>query len=80
MLKKRLDDISILRVLCILVVVFFHCYGMMYAESHFPETASVYEHLYFIPNQCVFVNVALPLFVFFPITNRKVSDMGVSFS
>ena len=63
MLKERLDVISILRVFCILVVVFFHCYGMMYAEAHFPETVSVYEKLYFIPNQCVFINVAMPLFV-----------------
>lgn len=63
MLKKRLDTISILRVFCILVVVFFHCYGMMFAESHFPETVSLYEQLYFIPNQCVFINVAMPLFV-----------------
>lgn len=60
---KRLDDISILRVLCILVVVFFHCYGMMYAE-HFPDTVSVYESLYYIPNQCIFINIAMPMFVF----------------
>lgn len=64
MLKKRLDVISILRVFCILVVVFFHCYGMMYADAHFPETVSVYEQLYFIPNQCIFIKVAMPLFVF----------------
>lgn len=63
MLKKRLDNIAIMRVFCILVVVFFHCYGMCYAESHFPETVSVYEQLYFIPNQCIFINVAMPLFV-----------------
>lgn len=63
MKSKRLDDISILRVFCILVVVFFHCYGMMCAEGHFPETATEYKHLYFIPNQCVFINIAMPLFV-----------------
>lgn len=63
MLKKRLDDIAILRVLCILVVVFFHCYGMMYADAHFPNTLLVYECLYFIPNQCVFINIAMPMFV-----------------
>lgn len=61
---KRLDDISILRVLCILVVVFFHCYGMMYADTHFPNTVSIYESLYFIPNQCIFINVAMPMFMF----------------
>ena len=48
--NKRLDDISILRTFCILVVVFFHCYGMMYADAHFPDTVSMYESLYFIPN------------------------------
>lgn len=64
MLKKRLDDISILRVFSILVVVLFHCYGMMYAEVHFPETISEYKNLYFIPNQCVFINIAMPMFVF----------------
>ena len=61
---KRLDDISILRACCILVVVFFHCYGMMYAEAHFPETISEYKKLYFIPVQCVFINIAMPMFVF----------------
>ena len=64
MLKKRLDDIAILRVLCILVVVFFHCYGMMYVEAHFPETVSVYKQWYFTLNQCVFINIAMPMFVF----------------
>lgn len=61
---KRLDDISILRVLCIIVVVFFHCYGMMYADAHFPYTKTLYERIYFIPNQCIFINIAMPMFVF----------------
>ena len=64
MQAKRLDDISILRVCCILVVVLFHCYGMMYAEAHFPETVSVYKQWYFTLNQCVFINSAMPMFVF----------------
>lgn len=64
MLKKRLDDISILRVFCILVVVFFHCYGMMYTEAHFPETISRYRGYYFDVNQRGLINVAMPLFVF----------------
>ena len=75
-----LYEISILRVLCIFIVVFFHCYGMMYADAHFPDTISVYEQLYFIPNQCVFINVAMPLFVLisgylfeFLLKNRKYS-------
>ena len=59
----RLDNIAIMRVFCILVVVFFHCYGMMYAGSHFPISKPVYEQFYFIVNQCVFINVAMPLFV-----------------
>ena len=61
--NKRLDDIAILRVCCILVVVLFHCYGMMYASAHFPETVSVYKQWYFTLNQCVFINIAMPLFV-----------------
>lgn len=64
MQAKRLDDISILRVFCILVVVFFHCYGMMYASAHFPETVSVYKQWYFTLNQYVFINIAMPMFVF----------------
>lgn len=60
---KRLYDISILRSFCIIIVVFFHCYGMMYA-GHFPEMVSIYERLYFIPNQCVFINIAMPMFIF----------------
>lgn len=62
--KEHLDNISILRVFCILVVVFFHCYGMMYAESHFPNTVSIYHNLYYFPNQCIFIKIAMPLFVF----------------
>lgn len=61
---NRLDYISILRTICILVVVFFHCYGMMYTEAHFPETVSVYKQWYFTLNQCVFINIAMPMFVF----------------
>lgn len=64
MTNKRIDSISILRVFCVLVVVFFHCYGMMYADAHFPHTISVYESLYFVPNQCIFINIAMPMFVF----------------
>ena len=64
MLKKRLDDISILRVFCILIVVFFHCYQMMWAPAHFPHVSAVYKDLYFYPVQCGIINVAMPLFVF----------------
>ena len=64
MLNKRLDDISILRVMCIIVIVFFHCYGMMYASAHFPETVTEYKLLYYTPNQYLFINLAMPLFVF----------------
>ena len=63
-MAKRLDSISILRVCCIIAVVFFHCYGMMYASGHFPETASTYKDLYYTLTQCVFINVAMSLFVF----------------
>lgn len=62
--NNRMDDISLIRVLCILVVVFFHCYGMMFYESFFPATIERYRALYWTINQCVFINIAMPMFVF----------------
>lgn len=63
-MKKQLNDISIIRSFCIIVVVFFHCYGMMYAPGHFPNTILQYKALYFDVNQRGLINVAMPLFVF----------------
>ena len=61
---ERLDDIDILRAFSIIVVVFFHCYGMMYAEGHFPNSMSVYENRYFTINQSALINVAMPMFTY----------------
>lgn len=63
MKNKRLDDISILRVFCILVVVFFHCYQMMWAKAHFPLTITAYRKLYFNVVECGAINIAMPFFV-----------------
>ncbi len=61
--KTYYIDISILRVVSIIIVVFFHVYGMMYAE-HFPETKQLYYDTYYIVNQCIFINIGMPMFVF----------------
>ena len=45
-----------------IVVVFFHTYGYMFAQAHFPESVEKYRDLYCLPNQCVFINIAMPLF------------------
>ena len=57
-----LTYISVLRTIAMIVVVFFHTYGYMYAQAHFPQSVENYHQLYFIPNQCVFINIAMPLF------------------
>ena len=58
----KLTYISILRSLSILVVVFFHIYQYMYVPAHFPETVQMYHDAYFWINQCVGINVAMPMF------------------
>ena len=62
--KERLYDIIIIRCVAIIMVVAFHAYGMMYAATHFPALKEVYYRMYFILNQCVFINIAMPMFVF----------------
>ena len=61
-LKMKLTYISILRSLSILVVVFFHVYQYMYVPRHFPETVQMYHDAYFWFNQCVGINIAMPMF------------------
>lgn len=57
-------DIAMLRLLCIILVVLFHAYGMMYA-AHFSEaTSTVYHDKYYFVNQTYGINVAMPMFVF----------------
>lgn len=58
----KLTYISILRSLSILTVVFFHIYQYMYVEAHFPATISMYHDTYFWFNQCVGINIAMPMF------------------
>lgn len=58
----KLTYISILRSLSILVVVFFHVYHYMYVPAHFPETVQMYHDTYFWFNQCVGINIAMPMF------------------
>ena len=56
-------DIAVLRLLSIIIVVFFHAYGMCYA-NHFPEyIAQSYRDKYEIFNQSYLINIAMPLFV-----------------
>lgn len=61
--KEFLQDISILRSLSIIIVVFFHVYGMMFAD-HFPATKELYHSIYFTFNNCWIINIAMPMFVF----------------
>lgn len=62
--KGKLYDVVIIRSFAIIIVVAFHAYGMMYAEAHFPTLKNIYSQLYFVWNQCIFINVAMPMFVF----------------
>lgn len=59
----KLNYISLLRSLSIIVVVFFHVYGYMYAD-HFINTKEVYNQTYYWINQCLFINIAMPMFTF----------------
>lgn len=61
--KEFLQDISILRSLSIIAVVFFHVYGMMFAD-HFPAIKELYHSIYFTLNNCWIINIAMPMFVF----------------
>ena len=61
---NKLQDVVIVRTISIIGVVAFHAYGMMCASAHFPATQQVYNDIYFRINQCGFINIAMPLFVF----------------
>lgn len=62
--KIFLYDIVFLRAISIVFVVVFHAYGMMYAAAHFPALKDTYYQIYFTLNQCVFINIAMPMFIF----------------
>ncbi len=59
---NKLQEISVLRAFSIVCVVFFHTYGMMYAD-HFPSLKKMYSSLYYTTNQCILINIAMPMFV-----------------
>lgn len=61
--KGKLYDVVVIRFFAIIMVVAFHAYGMMYAD-HFHALKHIYSQLYFTWNQCIFINVAMPMFVF----------------
>ena len=55
-------EIAIIRFLSIVIVVFFHAYGMTYA-NHFPESiAFEYKYKYELFNQSYLINIAMPMF------------------
>lgn len=57
-------DIAILRLLCIVVVVYFHAYGMMYANHFSDNTRHIYDKMYGEFNQVYLINIAMPMFIF----------------
>lgn len=62
-MNQRLDNLSIIRGLSILIVVAFHAYGMMYV--HFDDaTNKMYSEIYEHFNQSVLICIAMPMFVF----------------
>lgn len=62
-MKKEYNyGIAILRLISIIIVVFFHAYGMTYA-NHLPvNIASIYQNQYEAFNQSYLINIAMPLF------------------
>ena len=55
-------DIIILRIISIIIVVFFHAYGMTHA-SHLPANIALeYKDKYELFNQSYLINIAMPLF------------------
>jgi len=64
MMKNFRYDIAMLRFLCIVVVVFFHAYGMTYANHLAPDVAEVYRAKYEALTAGGLINVAMPMFIF----------------
>ena len=60
---KRLDYIALLRALAIIIVVAFHVNCFMYGGC-FPESQEAYKETYFWFNQCLIINIAMPMFTF----------------
>jgi surface polysaccharide O-acyltransferase-like enzyme len=63
--NTKLQDISMLRAIAIIIVVAFHIYGMTYQGNHFcQEMKDSYAAIYFIPLNVIGINLAMPLFTF----------------
>lgn len=62
-MKKEYNyEIAMMRFISIVIVVFFHAYGMTYT-NHLPENiASTYKNQYELFNQSYLINIAMPLF------------------
>lgn len=62
-MKKEYNyEIIIMRLISIVIVVFFHAYGMTYA-NHLPkDIAIIYKNQYELFNQSYLINIAMPLF------------------
>lgn len=61
--RSKLFDIMIMRAVATIMVVAFHVYGVMYA-NHFPAMREKYYSMYYVLNQCILINIAMPLFIF----------------
>lgn len=61
--QKKLDDVVIIRSLCIIVVVFFHAYHMMYVPVHFPKSLNIYHDIYYNFNS-ILLWFHMPIFIF----------------
>ena len=53
-----------MRLMAIIIIVFFHSFQMMYGSSHFPNSYMIYENLYYTFNQCIIIHIGMPTFVF----------------
>ena len=61
--RSKLFDIMIMRAVATIMVVAFHVYGVMYA-NHFPAMREKYYSMYYVLNQCILINISIPLFIF----------------
>lgn len=60
-MNNSLFYISFLRVFAVLVVVFFHCYQMLYS-GHIGPVKDLYHETYYTIVQCGLIQIAMPLF------------------
>ena len=61
--QNKLHDVAFIRAIAVVLVVFFHAYGMMYAPAHFPSLSKLYKEIYYNTNSiCLWFH--MPLFIF----------------